>query len=180
MRGAQILLLVTSVCLAAGDGGSLAASLQQSSSNTSSTSVSDARAFLDQYCVSCHNERLKTAELALDRLDVSDVGAGAEVWEKVVVKLRAGMMPPQGRSRPTKERSEALVAWLEAALDRAAAADPKPGQPLVHRLNRVEYANVIRDLLAIDIDSTTLLPPDDASYGFDNIADVLGVSPALM
>jgi hypothetical protein len=180
MRGAQILLLVTSLCLAAGGGGSLAASPQHSSSDNSLASASDARAFLDQYCVSCHNERVKTAELALDRLDVSDVTAGAEVWEKVVVKLRAGMMPPQGRPRPTKERSEALVTWLEAALDRAAAVDPKPGQPLVHRLNRVEYANVIRDLLAIDIDSTTLLPPDDASYGFDNIADVLGVSPALM
>jgi hypothetical protein len=145
-----------------------------------STASADARALLDQYCVTCHNSRLKTGGLSLDRVDVSDLSAGSEIWEKVVLKLRAGMMPPQGRPRPATERSDALVAWLEESLDRAAAADPHPGRPLVHRLNRVEYANVIRDLLALDVDSATLLPPDDASYGFDNIAEALGVSPALM
>ncbi len=116
----------------------------------------------------------------LDRADVGNIPAGAEVWEKVAVKLRAGMMPPPGRPRPAKAHTEATVSWLETTIDRAAASAPHPGQPLVHRLNRAEYANAIRDLLALDVDSTTLLPADDASYGFDNIADVLGVSPALM
>ena len=118
--------------------------------------------------------------LALDHLDVSDVPAGAEIWEKVVIKLRAGMMPPAGRPRPAREVTDGLVSWLETTLDRAAAVNPDPGRPLVHRLNRVEYANAIRDLLALDVDSATLLPIDDSSYGFDNIADALGVSPALM
>ena len=139
-----------------------------------------ARALLDQYCVSCHNERAASGGLALDRVDVSNVAAGAEIWEKVVLKLRAGMMPPSGRPRPAKDRTDALVTWLETTLDRAAAANPDPGRPLVHRLNRAEYANAIRDLLAVDVDASTLLPTDDSSFGFDNIADVLGVSPALM
>jgi mono/diheme cytochrome c family protein len=138
------------------------------------------RALLTQYCVTCHNERLKTAGLALDMLDAEHVGSRAETWEKVVRKVRTGMMPPSGARRPNRAVLDAFAGQLEAALDRAAAVQPNAGAPALHRLNRAEYANAIRDLLALDVDVATLLPADDASEGFDNVADVLGVSPALM
>jgi hypothetical protein len=139
------------------------------------------RAVIDKYCVTCHNQKLKTGGLSLDVMDITKVGEGAEVWEKVVRKLRAGMMPPANRPRPDRAESDGLVTWLEAELDRAAARRPNPGrtEPF-HRLNRVEYQNAIRDLLALDVDVTALLPSDDASYGFDNIAGVLKMSPTLM
>jgi hypothetical protein len=135
---------------------------------------------LDRYCVSCHNERTKTAGLMLDTLDVGRVAERAEVWEAVVRKLRAGAMPPAGMPRPDQAAHDGLVAWLESTLDRAAEARPNPGRPVLHRLNRAEYANAIRDLLALDVDTASLLPPDDSSSGFDNNADVLGVSPSLL
>jgi cytochrome c551/c552 len=138
------------------------------------------RALLDKYCVTCHNQRLKTAGLALDTLDLNQVPGHADVWEKVIRKVRVGMMPPQGSPRPEPHQRRELVAWLETTLDRAAAAKPNPGRPLVHRLNRTEYANAIRDLLALEVDSSTLLPPDDSAFGFDNIADALGSSPVLL
>lgn len=138
------------------------------------------RALLDQYCVTCHNQRLKTAGLMLDQADVSNPAANPELWEKVIKKLQAGAMPPPGRPRPDPSESGSLLEALEAPLDAAAAAKPNPGRFILHRLNRTEYANSIRDLLALDVDVSSLLPPDDESYGFDNIADVLGVSPALL
>ena len=138
------------------------------------------RAVLDQYCVTCHNERARTAELLLDTADVENIGEGPELWEKVVKKLRTGAMPPAGMPRPDESTYESLATYLEAALDRAAAANPNPGRPVLHRLNRVEYTNAVRDLLAVDIDGETLLPADDSRYGFDNIGDVLTVSPLLM
>jgi hypothetical protein len=138
------------------------------------------RGFLNQYCVTCHNERAKTAGLLLDKLDVDRVGENAETWEKVVVKLRTGMMPPSGARRPDRSVIDAFASSLETALDRAAAAKPNPGTTALHRLNRTEYANAIRDLLALPIDATMLLPPDDSAEGFDNVADVLGVSPLLI
>jgi cytochrome c551/c552 len=138
------------------------------------------RALLDQYCVTCHNERLKTAGLALDRLDPGRVADNSEAWEKVVRKLRAGMMPPQSMPRPAAAAYEALTAELESALDRAAAAKPKLGAPGVHRLNRTEYANAIRDLVGLNIDAAAYLPADDASYGFDNVESGLQISPALV
>jgi len=138
------------------------------------------RTTLDEYCVTCHNQQTKTAGLALDKLDLGNVAAGAEAWEKVVRKVRVGMMPPQGNPRPDEATQRGLVTFLETALDRAAAAKPNPGRPLVHRLNRAEYANAIRDLLALNVDASALLPPDDSAYGFDNIADVLGASPVLL
>jgi hypothetical protein len=138
------------------------------------------RAFLDQYCVTCHNERAKTASLMLDKMDLNHVGDGAETWEKVVRKLKAGMMPPSGARRPDRATIDAFTLKLEAELDRAAAAKPNPGATVLHRLNRSEYTNVIRDLLALDVDAATLLTPDDSSEGFDNIADALKVSPALL
>jgi mono/diheme cytochrome c family protein len=138
------------------------------------------RALLDTYCVSCHNQRLKTGDLALDTVDPADVAASADVWEKVIRKVRVGMMPPQGAPTLEPPARAALVASLTGALDRAAAAHPNPGRPLVHRLNRTEYGNAVRDLLALDVDPSTLLPPDDSAYGFDNVADVLGISPVLL
>ncbi len=138
------------------------------------------RTVLDEYCVTCHNQQSKTAGLMLDTLDLSRLSDHADQWEKVIRKVRVGMMPPQGSPRPDPETQRALVAWLQTSLDSAAAARPDPGRPLVHRLNRSEYANAIRDLLALDVDPTSLLPPDDSAYGFDNIADVLGASPVLL
>jgi hypothetical protein len=135
---------------------------------------------LNQYCITCHNEKLKTGGLELDKLDLNHVNANAETWEKVVRKVRAGMMPPAGARRPDRQALDAFAASVETALDRAAAANPNPGRTPLHRMNRGEYANAVRDLLAVDVDPSTLLPADDSSGGFDNIADVLGVSPALL
>ena len=137
-------------------------------------------AMIGTYCITCHNTRLKTAGLTLDTLDTAHVATNPEIWEKVVRKLRSGAMPPAGARRPDQATADSVVARLEASLDAAAAAAPNPGRPVVHRLNRTEYANAFRGLLAIDIDASTLLPPDDSAQGFDNIADVLGVSPALL
>ncbi len=146
----------------------------------SSSSDPDYSAILKQYCFTCHNDKLKTAGLSLERMDLTHVAANADVWEKVIRKVRVGMMPPQGLPQPDPSTRAALVSWLQTSLDRAAADKPNPGRPLVHRLNRAEYANAIRDLLALNVDTTSMLPPDDSGYGFDNIADVLGVSPVLL
>jgi hypothetical protein len=149
-------------------------------STTSAPTPETQRAFLKQYCVGCHNERSKTGGLTLENMDLSRVGEHAEVWEKVVRKLRAGMMPPSGARRPEKSTNDTFMVWLETALDRSAAAKVNPGAPSLHRLNRTEYANAIRDLLDLEVDASSLLPADDSSYGFDNIASALGISPALM
>ena len=135
-----------------------------------------------RYCVACHNDRLLTAGLTLEGLDLSQVGPHAETWEKVVAKLRTRTMPPVGRPRPAAATYDALAGWLEDEIDRHAAAHPDPGRTeAFHRLNRAEYANAIRDLLALEVDVTALLPADDIDeYGFDNMADILTVSPALM
>src|SRR5262249_47265961 len=137
------------------------------------------RDVLDRYCVTCHNDRLKTSGLSLEKLDPSKADTAPETWEAVVRKLQARSMPPQGARRPDEATYRTLQTALEHQLDAAAAARPYPGAPILHRLNRSEYANAIRDLLALDVDVTSLLPPDDAAYGFDNISDVLGVSPSL-
>ena len=143
-------------------------------------SAVSSRALLNDYCVTCHNEKLKTAGLMLDKADVRDIGAGAEVWEQVVKKIRSGVMPPAGRRRPDKPTFEGFVTWLETELDREAATHPNPGRPADHRLNPVEYSNAIRDLLALDIDAGSLLPADESDHGFDNIADVLSISPTFL
>jgi cytochrome c5 len=136
------------------------------------------RALLDQYCVTCHNVKLKTANLLLDELDIAHIGQHAEIGEKVVRKLRAGMMPPKGMKRPDPATLNAFVVWTENELDRSAVTSvPSPG---LHRLNRTEYANAIRDLIGLEVDSTKFLPPDDSTRGFDNIAGALTMSPALM
>jgi mono/diheme cytochrome c family protein len=138
------------------------------------------RAFLNQYCSSCHNATLKSGQLDLRSLDPADVGPTAETWEKVVRKLRTGMMPPANAARPSRAAIDEFASTLETRLDRAAALAPNPGATGLHRLNRAEYANAIRDLLNMEVDPTTLLPADDSADGFDNIADVLGGSPTLI
>ena len=138
------------------------------------------RALLDQYCVTCHNKRLKTAGVMFDTVDMTRVDLHRELFEKVVRKLRSGQMPPQGRPRPEKTAVTTFVTALEAELDRVGTAAPNPGRVASHRLNRTEYVNAIRDLLALEIDGETLLPSDMAGFGFDNNADVLAMTPALM
>jgi Protein of unknown function (DUF1592)/Protein of unknown function (DUF1588)/Protein of unknown function (DUF1585)/Protein of unknown function (DUF1587)/Protein of unknown function (DUF1595) len=141
------------------------------------------RAVINQYCLACHNEKLKTSGLTLENVDLSRVGDKPAIFEKVVQKLRSGSMPPAGLPRPDAATYKSLVNYFETELDRASAARPDPGRPAVHRLNRAEYANAVRDLLGIDTDAldfSSLLPADDAAYGFDNIGDILGISPALL
>jgi mono/diheme cytochrome c family protein len=142
--------------------------------------AADYQPLLQQYCVTCHNAKARTGGLQLDSVNLSQVGHDPELWEKVVRKLRAGLMPPVGMPAPSADARKGFVTFLETRLDQAAVASPNPGRPLVHRLNRAEYANAIRDLLDLDIDPANLLPADDSSAGFDNIADVLGVSPVLL
>ena len=160
--------------------GPVAPQPQQTSAPAAAGAASSPRALLDKYCVTCHNERLRTASLTLDRVDTSRVGESAELWEKVLRKLNTGAMPPAGAPRPDAAAAGAFVTWLDGELARAAAAHPHPGRPALHRLNRAEYGNAVRDLLAVEIDSRSLLPADDSGYGFDNIADVLSVSPGLL
>ena len=140
----------------------------------------DSRAVLDQYCVTCHNERLKTAGLVLDQADPSKRAERPKVWEKVVRKLRAGAMPPSARRGPTRRRTTRAGLGSKRRSIAPRRRHPNPGPAALHRLNRAEYANAIRDLLALDVDVASLLPPDDSAFGFDNNADVLGVSPVLL
>jgi mono/diheme cytochrome c family protein len=160
--------------LAAGPRGPQAASVP-------TTSPADApRAVFDKYCVGCHNQRLRTAGFALDTLDAAHPGSNPDAWERVVAKLRAGSMPPPGRPRPDTATYRSVAGWLENELDRAWLTSPNPGRThAVHRLNRTEYNNAVRDLLALDLDVRTLLPGDDTADGsFDNVAEVLSISTA--
>src|SRR5688572_17641428 len=123
---------------------------------------------VDKYCVTCHNPRTKAGGLVLDTASLGQVGNAATAWEEVVRKLRTRTMPPLGAPRPDDATYDRLASYLESELDRAVAAKPNPGRPLIKRLNRTEYGNAIRDLLALDIDVASLLPPDDSAFGFDN------------
>jgi hypothetical protein len=153
------------------------------------------KAVIDRYCATCHNQRTRAGNLALDTIDVSAAGrdanpgapnarserGGVEMWEKVVRKVRTGMMPPGGAPRPDRATLDGFAASIETAIDRAARTAPNPGAPALHRLNRAEYGNAVRDLLDLPIDAARLLPGDDSSgEGFDNMASTLSVSPALM
>jgi hypothetical protein len=144
------------------------------------TPSADVRQVVAQYCFGCHNDRLKTGGLSLEKMDLATIGDAPDVWERVVRRLRTGAMPPPPSRRPDQATYDRLIGWLEAELDRHAAAHPNPGRPAIHRLNRTEYANAIRDLLDLDVNVATLLPPDDSAFGFDNVADMLGVSPVLL
>src|SRR6185312_6729868 len=138
------------------------------------------RALLDQYCVTCHNDKTKIANFSLQSADINTVAEHPEVWERVIRKLRAGMMPPPGMPRPSLAKYEGLRDWLENQIDRRAAAHPNPGSVVLHRLNRTEYSHAVRDLLDLDIDVATLLPADDSARGFDNVAGSLTISPTLL
>src|SRR5258708_7891180 len=128
------------------------------------------RQFVDRYCATCHNERLKTGGLSLVQADLSRPGAQPELWEKVVRRLRTGVMPPPGAPQPSEADRHTMLAWLETSLDAASAAKPNPGRTeTLRRLNRTEYQNAIRDLLALDIDAAALLPADESGHGFDNV-----------
>jgi mono/diheme cytochrome c family protein len=140
-----------------------------------------ARALVGRYCVTCHNARLKTANLLLDQADAEQVSNSADTWERVIVQLRSRAMPPAGMPRPDNATYNSVASWLETELDRAASARPNPGRPAgLHRLNRTEYANAVRDLLGVEIDPTAMLPPDAQAAGFDTNADALAVEPALL
>ena len=164
------------VCAQAG----LGAQIQRTQAPSTSPTV-PLRDVLDKYCVTCHNARLKTAGLLLDALDVNHVGGDAALWEKVASKLRTREMPPAGRPRPDQATYEAMAAELENSLDAAAAAHLNPGRVAVHRLNRAEYTNAVRDLLGLQVDGASLLMADEPDqHGFDNIANLLSVSTARL
>ncbi|MGE3405156.1 MAG: DUF1592 domain-containing protein, partial [Vicinamibacterales bacterium] len=147
----------------------------------SATETAEVRKTLDKYCVTCHNQRAKVAGLALDTLDLATLDQHTGVGEAVVRKLRGGMMPPTGSPRPDAASYATARRWFESELDAIAAVSPNPGRKeSLHRLNRVEYHNAIRDLLALDVDVANLLPADDGSFGFDNIAGVLKINQALL
>src|SRR5262245_27848249 len=166
MRGLRVLIVAWFIP-------NLAAAAAQSGDSTN-------RAVVTQYCAGCHNDRAKSGDLALTAFDIEKAGEHPEVWEKVVRKLRGRMMPPPGRPRPDNKTYDQLISYLEKSLDTAAAANPNPGRTeTFRRLNRTEYQNSVRDLLLIDVDVTSLLPKDDASYGFDNVG-VAGLSPTLL
>ncbi len=137
-------------------------------------------ALLNRYCGSCHSDKAHIAGISVEGLNVANVSDGANSWEKILRKLSSGQMPPPGLPRPDAATTKEYTAWLESSLDRVAVEHPNPGRPAIHRLNRTEYGNAVRDLLSLNIDAGSLLPPDDSGYGFDNIADVLSVSPVLI
>ncbi|MBZ5673567.1 MAG: DUF1592 domain-containing protein [Acidobacteriia bacterium] len=136
---------------------------------------------VNKYCVSCHNQKLKTANLMLDRADSVQVANSAQAWEKVIVKLRSRAMPPPGMPRPDNATYDAVADWLESGIDRAAAAHVNPGRTAsLHRLNRAEYANAVRDLIGVEVDPQAMLPPDEQAFGFENNAEALSMPPALL
>lgn len=168
--------LRVAVCLLIGAPSSSA----QGSAAASSAAASVHRQVLDRYCLTCHGEELQTAGLRLDLVDAAQVGQAPELWERVVHKLRTGIMPPAAMPQPSQAARSSLLAWLESSLDDSAAANPNPGRTeAMRRLNRTEYQNAIRDLLAVDIDVTSLLPHDESGHGFDNV-NVGDLSPTLL
>jgi hypothetical protein len=171
------LLIASALAFIAASWASVAGEQKDVVSGFSRTDTDDVSGLSRTYCETCHNDRVKTGGLSLQGLPID---GNAETWEKVIRKVRAGMMPPAGAKRPERAALDAFAGSIETAIDRAAATNPNPGRAPLHRMNRVEYENAIRDLLALDVDSSTLLPADDSSHGFDNIADVLGVSPSLL
>ena len=179
------LALVAASCFFVAVAYNLRGSPQQSTDAASphasagTSAVADRQAVLTKYCFMCHNEKLKSGGLALSTLDLANLGKNPEKWEKVVRKLRTGAMPPGKMPRPDKATTETIVSGIESELDQAALDNPNPGRPSLQRLNRSEYRNAIRDLLALDIDAASMLPADAAGYGFDNNADALSLSPAL-
>lgn len=159
---------------------SVVTAMAQQPVKPAATSANPNKALVDRYCVGCHNQRLKTAKLEFDLLDITHPEKDPVVWERAIRKLRGGMMPPPGAAKPTQTEVNSLATYLETSLDRAGAANPNPGSVRIHRLNRTEYANAVRDIFGIEVNGTALLPTDDISNGFDNIAKVLKVSPSFL
>ena len=172
-------LFLTGVLAAFGLPPVAAAQAPEPATHAAEASVREA---LDRYCVRCHNDRLRTADLALDTHDLAHVGADADVWERVIVKLRSRTMPPARNPRPAETTYRAVASWLETEIDAAALASPDPGRGATfHRLNRAEYHAAVRDLLAVDVDVAELLPADNTfEHGFDNNGDMLSISPDLV
>ena len=166
-----------SVCVTSSRSELTAASQQRPEPDVS---LSEYTAFLDTHCVGCHNQQALTGGLSLEGMDLGRIPADAELWEKVIRKVGGRMMPPPGMRSPDGAAADGFTSFLKASLDSAAAADPRPGQKALHRINRAEYGNAIRDLLNFEVDAGELLPPDVDAFGFDNMADVLGISPSLM
>ncbi len=152
----------------------------QSAVGQAASVAADHQTLLQRYCVTCHNDRMRTGGFTLQGLDVDAAASHAEMWEKVIRMVRGGMMPPAGMPRPASENLDVMVEWLEHTIDAQALGAPNPGQKPIHRLNRTEYRNAIRDVLDLSIDASEFLPADDESHGFDNIAGVLRVSPSLL
>jgi hypothetical protein len=159
---------------------SVVAAAPQEAGKPAPAAASPNQALVNRYCTTCHNQRLKTAKLALDVLDLTHPENDALTWERAIRKLRGGMMPPPGAPRPPLEAVNSLATYLEDSLDKAGAANLNPGSVRIHRLNRAEYANAMRELFGIDVDAATLLPTDDLRDGFDNIANALKVSPSFL
>src|SRR5215468_4084667 len=153
---------------------------QNSSPQNSPSAAATQRATVDRFCVACHRGNTPAAALHLDTFDFANFETNGATWEKLARKLRNREMPPADMRRPDEPTYNALVEYIESGRDRLAEMKPNPGRPTLHRLNRAEYANTIRDLLALEIDVSDLLPADDIGYGFDNIGDVLNVSPLLL
>src|SRR3984885_14740096 len=151
-----------------------------SSSAPAMITPDDHKHMLMQYCTACHNDKAKTAGMSVVPLDANNLPANQDTWEKILRRLSLGEMPPKGMPRPPKEQITAFTSWLAKSLDDQAAAHPDPGHATVRRMNRTEYANAVRDLLGLNVDFSKDMPADDTGYGFDNIADVLTVSPTLM
>lgn len=174
MRSRSIFAIVTGSVALCG----MAASAFQ---RNAAPAANPAGQLVSTYCVACHNQRLKSGGLALDQLDIANPSNSAEAWEKVIVKLRSRAMPPPGSPRPDHAAYETVAGWLEAEIDRAAAAQVNPGRSAsLHRLNRAEYANAVRDLLGIEVDAAAMLPPDEQAHGFENNAEALSMQPALL
>jgi len=180
VAGSRLLIAASVWLLSAGWAVIGASSAQDVPASQPAPAAAAHEAVLDRYCVTCHNQRTKASDLALDTVDIARPSANAQVWEDVVRKLRTRSMPPQGMPRPDEATYVAMTTFLETELDRASAASPNPGRPLIRRLNRSEYANAVRDLLVLDVDVSSLLPADDSAFGFDNVSDMLGTSPALL
>ncbi len=176
-RSALVAVLVVGFALAGLQGGIQA---RVAANGAQPAGDSPSRELLDRYCLGCHNERLQTAGLSLEQVDLSDVSAHADVLERVVRKLRKGQMPPQGRPQPAEAEIDTFLTSLESALDREAVARPDPGRVASRRLNRAEYVNAIEDLLGLEVNGAELLPSDMAGFGFDNNAEVLSITPGLM
>ena len=176
----RVLFLTVAVGLSATAAFAAAGPARAASAAPTSAAIAAQQALVDKYCVTCHNKRQKAAGLLLDETPLVRMAEQADVWEKVVRKLHVGAMPPAGLPRPDEATLNGFATWLEASLDAQSAKAPNPGRPAVHRLNRAEYANAVRDLLGVEIDAAALLPADTSGFGFDNIADVLSVSSGLL